>query len=62
MVMYEISRKYGDVKKAIAAGAFNIWDDERIKNAFNFGNGTIKDFKRYMDNNKQFCYFRKYIK
>lgn len=34
---------------------FNYWTEERIKGAFNFGNGTIKDLKRYAKNNKQFC-------
>ena len=44
-------------KKAIAAGAYNIWTPERVKLAFNFGRGTVKDFNRYMQDNKQFCYF-----
>ena len=32
--------------------AYNVWDANRIKNAFNFGNGTMEDFKRYMRDNK----------
>ena len=32
--------------------AYNVWDDERVKNAFNFGNGTWADFKRYMRDNR----------
>lgn len=31
---------------------FNIWDDDRIRNAFNFGHGTLDDFKRYMHDNR----------
>lgn len=34
---------------------YNIWDSERVKNAFNFGNGTIEDLKRYANNNKKYC-------
>ena len=58
MLVYEISKKYGSVKKAMEAGLYNTWDDERIKNAFNFGNGTKKDFINHMENNKKYCYFR----
>lgn len=61
MLVYEISKKAvklcGSVEKAITAGAYNIWTPERIKLAFDFGNGTEKDFARYMQDNKQFCYF-----
>ena len=31
---------------------FSVWDAERIRNAFSFGNGTMEDFKRYMRDNK----------
>lgn len=31
---------------------FNIWDADRIRNAFNFGRGTLEDFKRYMHDNR----------
>ena len=37
---------------------FNVWDNERIRNAFNFGNGTIKDFERYMKDNKHVFFER----
>ena len=37
---------------------FTIWNAERIKNAFNFGNGTMKDFYRYMRDNKNVCFDR----
>lgn len=41
---------------AIKKGFYNIWTPERIKSAFNFGNGTIKDFYRYRkDNAPKYC-------
>ena len=33
------------------------WTEEKIKRAFNFGNGTMKDFKRFIHNNKKYSYF-----
>ena len=54
----EISKKYNK-KESIEKGMYNIWDNKRIKRAFNFGNGTMKDFKRYMKDNNQNCYFQK---
>ena len=48
MLVVEISRKCGD---------FNVWNDERVKAAFNSGKGTEKHFKEYMNNNKQYCTF-----
>jgi hypothetical protein len=32
-----------------------LFDDVQIKKAFNFGNGSIKDFKEYINNNKSYC-------
>lgn len=32
---------------------YTVWDDDRIRNAFNFGNGTHDDFKRYMRDNRK---------
>ena len=61
MTVYEISKKaarqHGGINQAIAAGYYNEWDDERIKGAFNFGNGTQADFIRYKRDNSQFCHF-----
>ena len=37
----------GNVKAAINAGAYSVWDAERIAGAFNFGHGTQADFERY---------------
>ena len=28
------------------------WDDKKIKRAFNFKNGSVKDFMIYVNNNK----------
>lgn len=39
------------IKKALKDGYFEEWDSEKIKLAFAFGNGTIKDFMRYVKNN-----------
>lgn len=62
-MLYEISKKAvqecGSIKKAIAAGAYNIWDPERVKLAFHSGRGSEKDFLRYMIDNMPFCYFLK---
>ena len=44
IIAYEYSRKDNSL--------FSIWDMNRIKNAFNFGHGTIKDFMQYANNNK----------
>lgn len=67
VMIYEISknilnRRYnGDTpearKQAISEGFFVNWSKERIKNAFNNGNGTESDLKRYMNDNKQYCVF-----
>lgn len=46
-----------DIKKAITDGFYMTWTQERIKGAFSFGNGTEKDLKQYMENNKKYCVF-----
>lgn len=44
----ELATEYnGNVKAAICAGAYSVWDKERITGAFNFGRGTQADFERY---------------
>ena len=44
------------VNNTIKARLFNIWTAERIKGAFNYGNGSMKDFNRYKkDNNNRYC-------
>lgn len=62
-MMLEISKSYlrqeyaGNLKKCISEMDGILWNKERIKGAFNFGNGTEKDFHEYMRNNKQYCIF-----
>lgn len=45
-------RKYKNAKEAIFDDSWQPWDDARIKRAFNYGNGTMKDFKRFCKSNK----------
>lgn len=47
------------IETSITSGLKRIWTEEAIKKAFNFGNGTMKHFKNYMDNNKKHCIFEK---
>ena len=59
MLLYEIYKpdlkKHGSIKKVIAAGEYMERNDDFIKHAFNFGNGTKKDMNEYMKNNSVFC-------
>lgn len=61
-MIIEISRKkaqeLNSVDKAIKNLWFTVWTPERIQGAFNFGNGTQKDFECYMKNNKDYCIFK----
>lgn len=50
-------KKHGTVEETIRKGWYIEWTPERIKGAFNFGNGTKKDFKRYRTENKKLCLF-----
>ena len=44
----ELAAEYrGDVKAAIRASAYSVWNEERITGAFNFGHGTQADFERH---------------
>ena len=47
----------GDAKRMIAAGDALIFDEDRVKSAFNFGNGTEKDLRRYIANNRKYMRF-----
>ena len=60
----ELSKDYakkfynGDYKKMIDALDGVLYDDENIKQAFNFGNGSFKHFMRWMkDNHQQMKYY-----
>ena len=48
----------GDIIKAYQRGDYLEWTPEKIKRAFNFGNGTEKDLERYIRLNKQFAIFK----
>lgn len=62
-MIIEIDRKIlksecnNNIETALKEGWILDWNPERIKNAFAFGNGTEKDLKRYMNDNKQFAIF-----
>lgn len=47
----------GNLNEAVKNKDGILWTDERIKKAFNYGNGTKKHLKDHMDNNKEYCYF-----
>ena len=61
MKILELDRKEAreiynnNYKKMIAQNDGVLYDDERIKKAFNFGRGTINDLQRYINNNRQYC-------
>lgn len=46
-------RKIKNVRDAIINDAFDVWDDNKIKRTFNFGNGTKEDWKRFIKSNKE---------
>ena len=59
IIAYEISKQNGKSKQCnFKNGLYNVWTMERIAGAFNFGKGTLRDFKAYMENNKQYAYFK----
>lgn len=61
MKILELSKSYirkhynNNYDNAINALDGVLFDDERVKHAFNFGNGTVKNFIGYIKNNRQFC-------
>lgn len=55
-------KKHGSVDACIKKGWFTTWTPKRIKEAFNFGQGTEKDFERYQKDNAQYCIYRKDVK
>lgn len=48
-----IGTPYENLEQSIRAGNYQVWDKNRIRRAFNFGNGTIKDFTNHCKVNKQ---------
>jgi len=64
-MILEIGKSYverfynGNLNAAVKAEDGTLWTDERIKAAFNFGNGRKSDLKKYMENNRSLAYFVK---
>ena len=67
MIYREYSRKilncYGGsyqsaIMKANRDGFYTEWYEDRIRYAFNFGNGTMSDFRNYMEANILFSVYR----
>ncbi|HEY5588865.1 MAG TPA: hypothetical protein VIK86_07920 [Candidatus Paceibacterota bacterium] len=50
LIAIETDKKYNNV--------IIKWTEDKIKKAFNFGNGTVKDFNNYVNNNRQFAKFK----
>lgn len=46
-----VGRKYKNIREAIVDGFYSPYNELRIKRAFNFGNGTMEDLKRFAKNN-----------
>lgn len=44
------------IEGSIKAGNYSYWDSAKIKAAFNFGQGTMADFKRYIENNMKYLW------
>lgn len=45
-------RSYESIRDAIKDGSYSVWCNQKVKQAFNFDNGTEKDFKEFCRNNK----------
>ena len=62
-MILEIGRKYlrdfynNNLAQAVKEKDGVKWDDEKIKKAVNFGNGTRKHFEECRRNNAQFCIY-----
>lgn len=62
-MILEIGKSYvtkfynGNLMDAVKEKDGILYTDEIIKSAFNFGNGTIKDLKNYIENNKKYAFF-----
>lgn len=56
-MVIEISGTRREVGNAYAHGWWNLWTDERIKGAFEFGRGTFADLRRYAQMNRSYATF-----
>lgn len=53
-----LRKEYGGNRAAVlAAGDYLLFDDDRIRHAFNFGAGTAADMRRWMKDNKTYCIY-----
>lgn len=48
-----IGTPYKSLEESIKAGDYQVWDKNKIRRAFNFGNGTMKDFINHCKINKE---------
>ena len=44
-------RKYARIIDALKDGSWSIWTEKKVRQMFNLGNGTMKDYERYVRNN-----------
>jgi hypothetical protein len=62
-MILEIGKSYvnrfynGDLQEAVKNKDGILWTDEKIKLAFNNGNGTKKHLKNCIENNKKYAFF-----
>jgi len=62
-MVLEISKSYvqkfynGKLQEAVKQKDGILWTDEKIKNTFNCGNGTVKDLQKHIRYNRKYCYF-----
>ena len=55
---YGLNNKLGiSLPEALKKGYYMEWSMEKIKRAFSFGNGNMKDFIEYAKLNKNYCLF-----
>lgn len=53
----EILTTTGKVRDAVRAGDFLEWYPDRVKQAFEFGRGTMTDLRRHIKLNRAHCRF-----
>lgn len=54
-MLIEIDGAKKNARKNYEKGLWNVWDNDRIRRAFNFGRGTMSDLIEYAKNNRQYC-------
>ncbi len=54
-IFVEASKYVKSIAEAERTGDYNTWNEERIRNAFKRGHGTMKDFMRYARDNRPYC-------